>query len=62
MFAVALFSTYSLVPLILRWSSATIFNLSLLTSDVYSLLFGLFLFHYSVLRGWGVIFHLRPAN
>ena len=47
-FALALFLLYSLVPLMLRWSSATIFNLSLLTSDVYSLLFGLFLFHYTV--------------
>jgi hypothetical protein len=30
------------------FGSATIFNLSLLTSDIYSLLFGLFLFHFAV--------------
>ncbi len=44
-FAGCLFLLYSLVPLLLKQSSATVMNLSLLTSDVYSLLFGLFLFH-----------------
>ena len=46
-FAACLFMLYSLVPFLLRLSSATMMNLALLTSDVYSLLFGLFLFHYS---------------
>eukprot|EP00054_Salpingoeca_dolichothecata_P010133 m.57013 g.57013 ORF g.57013 m.57013 type:complete len:154 (+) comp18830_c1_seq1:203-664(+) len=45
-FSVCLFLLYSLVPLLLQISGATMLNLSLLTSDVYSLLFGLFLFHY----------------
>lgn len=49
-FALFLFTLYSLVPILMRLSSATIFNLSLLTTDFYSLLFGLFLFHYKVSR------------
>ena len=32
----------------LRFSDATMFNLGLLTSDMYTLLFGLLLFHYTV--------------
>ena len=42
------FSFYVLVPVMLRASDATIFNLGLLTSDVYTLLIGLFLFHFTV--------------
>eukprot|EP00051_Salpingoeca_urceolata_P015637 m.204098 g.204098 ORF g.204098 m.204098 type:complete len:157 (+) comp18461_c1_seq3:109-579(+) len=45
-YTACLFALYSLVPFLLQRSSATMLNLSLLTSDVYSLLFGLFLFHY----------------
>ncbi|KAK3841006.1 MAG: DUF914 domain membrane protein [Linnemannia gamsii] len=43
-FDIALFLMYSVAPILLRLSSATFFNLSLLTSDFYGLLFGLFLF------------------
>ncbi|KAI1309330.1 hypothetical protein EDD11_004113 [Mortierella claussenii] len=43
-FDIAMFLMYSLSPLLFRLSSATFFNLSLLTSDFYGLLFGLFLF------------------
>ncbi|KAF9953020.1 hypothetical protein BGZ65_004911 [Modicella reniformis] len=43
-FDVALFIMYSVSPLLFRRSSATFFNLSLLTSDFYGLIFGLFLF------------------
>lgn len=43
-FSVCLFLMYSLVPVFIGMSSATLMNLSLLTADVYSLLFGLFLF------------------
>eukprot|EP00047_Mylnosiga_fluctuans_P006071 m.244655 g.244655 ORF g.244655 m.244655 type:complete len:362 (+) comp14491_c0_seq1:72-1157(+) len=46
-FAICLFLLYALVPPLLSMSSATLMNLALLTSDFYSLLFGLFLFHYS---------------
>ncbi|KAG0323869.1 hypothetical protein BGZ99_002402 [Dissophora globulifera] len=43
-FDIALFVMYSVSPVLFRLSSATFFNLSLLTSDFYGLLFGLFLF------------------
>ena len=39
---------YSTVPFLLKLTSAVVFNLSLLTADFYTLLFGLFLFHYKV--------------
>ena len=39
---------YALVPVLMQWSDATMFNLSILTSDFYVLIFGLFLFHYKV--------------
>ncbi|KAI9314881.1 hypothetical protein BX666DRAFT_421939 [Dichotomocladium elegans] len=39
---------YSLAPVMFRWSSAVIYNLSLLTSDFWSLIFGLGLFGYTV--------------
>jgi solute carrier family 35 protein F1/2 len=37
---------YSVAPLLFRFASAPFYNISLMTSDFYSLLFGLFLFHY----------------
>ncbi|KAL1925130.1 uncharacterized protein VTP21DRAFT_13 [Calcarisporiella thermophila] len=40
----AMVCIYSLAPVLFRLSSATFFNLSLLTSDFYGLLFGLLLF------------------
>ena len=36
------------MPIAMQFSSATVVNLSLLTADFYSLLCGLFLFHYKV--------------
>eukprot|EP01137_Pigoraptor_chileana_P024152 Opistho-2@91617 len=44
-FALCLFFLYSLVPVLIVLSSATFLNLSLLTADFYTLLFGLFVFH-----------------
>ena len=38
----------ALMPFVMRRSSAALINLSLLTSDFYGLLFGLFLFKYTV--------------
>ncbi|XP_033100400.1 solute carrier family 35 member F1-like [Anneissia japonica] len=46
-FAICLFSLYSLMPTIIRLSSAMAVNLSILTADIYSLLIGLFVFHYT---------------
>nr|XP_006814170.1 PREDICTED: LOW QUALITY PROTEIN: solute carrier family 35 member F2-like [Saccoglossus kowalevskii] len=45
-FAVCLFLLYSVFPLVIQISSAAVVNLSILTADFYSLMFGLFLFHY----------------
>ncbi|EPB67616.1 hypothetical protein ANCCEY_13290 [Ancylostoma ceylanicum] len=44
LFAVSMFIFYSLVTVVLQKTSALMFNLSTLTADFYSLLFGLFLF------------------
>ncbi|OZJ01661.1 hypothetical protein BZG36_05517 [Bifiguratus adelaidae] len=70
-YTAAMFCLYTVAPILFRKSSATFFNLSLLTSDFYGLLFGLFLFHYSpyplyfvayvlVIVGL-LIYHLWPA-
>ena len=47
-FAGCLFVMYSVVPMFLRKAGATAMNLSLLTSDFYGLLFGIFLFGFEV--------------
>lgn len=47
-FDIALFMMYSVSPVLFRLSSATFFNLSLLTSDFYGLIFGIFLFNSKV--------------
>lgn len=49
LFAVFVFSMvalYSFMPVVVKMSSATAVNLSLLTADLFSLVCGLFLFHY----------------
>uniref|UniRef100_T1IRH7 Solute carrier family 35 member F1 n=1 Tax=Strigamia maritima TaxID=126957 RepID=T1IRH7_STRMM len=45
-FAVCLFFLYSTMPVVMRISSATAVNLSILSADFYSLLIGVFLFQY----------------
>ncbi|KAF9189494.1 hypothetical protein BGZ51_009530 [Haplosporangium sp. Z 767] len=47
-FDIAMFILYSVSPILFRLSSATFFNLSLLTSDLYGLIFGIFLFNATV--------------
>lgn len=47
-YTICMFILYSLAPVLFRWGSAVIYNLSLMTSDFYSLIFGLGLFGYSV--------------
>jgi len=42
----AMLILYTVAPLLYRLASSAYFNLSLLSSDFYGLLFGLFLFHY----------------
>ncbi|XP_065057905.1 solute carrier family 35 member F2-like [Rhopilema esculentum] len=45
-FVICQYLYYTLMPWVITLSSATVVNLSLLTSDLYTLMFGLFLFGY----------------
>ncbi|XP_067842233.1 solute carrier family 35 member F2-like isoform X1 [Heptranchias perlo] len=45
-FAVCMFGWYSFLPVVIKLSNATSVNLAILTADLYSLFFGIFLFHY----------------
>ncbi|KAB1254988.1 Solute carrier family 35 member F2 [Camelus dromedarius] len=45
-FAVCMFCLYSFMPLVIKVTSATSVNLGILTADLYSLFFGLFMFGY----------------
>eukprot|EP00794_Sanderia_malayensis_P000161 gene161-773_t len=45
-FVISQYTFYTLTPFVITLSSAAVANLSLLTSDLYTLLFGLFLFGY----------------
>lgn len=47
-YALCMYGFYSMMPVVVKMSSATAVNLSLLTGDLFSLFCGLFLFHYSV--------------
>ncbi|XP_073922897.1 solute carrier family 35 member F2 isoform X1 [Castor canadensis] len=49
-FALCMFCLYSFMPLVIKVTSATSVNLGILTADLYSLFFGLFLFGYKVLE------------
>ncbi|KAG6845500.1 hypothetical protein H0H87_008397 [Tephrocybe sp. NHM501043] len=44
--ASAMFILYTVAPMLYRLASSTYYNLSLLSSDFWGLLFGLFLYHY----------------
>lgn len=45
-FSACMFGLYSFMPVVIKRTSATAVNLSLLTADLYSLFCGLFLFHF----------------
>ncbi|KAF0981476.1 hypothetical protein FDP41_012133 [Naegleria fowleri] len=47
-FAASMFLIYTLVPHLLRWSSATFMNLSFLTSDIFAVISSIFLFGQSI--------------
>uniref|UniRef100_A0A8C5PAN0 Solute carrier family 35 member F2 n=1 Tax=Leptobrachium leishanense TaxID=445787 RepID=A0A8C5PAN0_9ANUR len=47
-FALCMFGLYSLMPIVIKLTSATSVNLGILTADLYSLFFGLFLFGYNI--------------
>lgn len=49
-FSAFMFGLYSFMPVVMKRTSATSVNLSLLTADLYSLFCGLFLFHYKVIN------------
>ncbi|CAL8304999.1 unnamed protein product [Gadus morhua 'NCC'] len=46
-YALCMYALYSVMPTVVRLTSATVVNLSLLTADLFSLFCGLFLFHYT---------------
>ncbi|KAK7883073.1 hypothetical protein WMY93_029247 [Mugilogobius chulae] len=46
-FALCLYTLYSCMPIVIKLSSATSVNLSLLTADLFALFFGIVLFHYT---------------
>lgn len=46
-YTAAMFILYTTAPLLYRMASSPFYNISLLTSDFYGLIFGLFLFHFS---------------
>ncbi|XP_062341997.1 solute carrier family 35 member F2-like isoform X1 [Osmerus eperlanus] len=46
-YALCMYGLYSCMPLVVKMTSATAVNLSLLTADLFSLFCGLFLFHYT---------------
>lgn len=50
-YTVVMVILYSLAPVMYRWGSAVLYNLSLMTSDFYSLIIGLGLFGYTVSNG-----------
>lgn len=47
-FVLSMLAFYSLTPYYFQWYGASLFNMSLLASNVYALLFSLFLFHQSL--------------
>jgi len=47
-FALCLYCFYIMSPITMKYSSATLVNLSILTGNVYNLCWGLFLFNYKV--------------
>ncbi|XP_035290318.1 solute carrier family 35 member F2-like isoform X1 [Anguilla anguilla] len=46
-YGLCMFALYSLMPMVIKLTSATAVNLSLLTADLFSLFCGIYLFHYS---------------
>jgi len=45
-YTASMFILYTVAPMLYRMASSAYYNLSILSSDFYGLLFGLFLFHY----------------
>ncbi|XP_044227750.1 solute carrier family 35 member F2-like isoform X2 [Thunnus albacares] len=47
-YALCMYALYSFMPVVVKMTSATAVNLSLLTADLFSLFCGIFLFHYTM--------------
>uniref|UniRef100_A0A0M3KAX4 Solute carrier family 35 member F1 n=1 Tax=Anisakis simplex TaxID=6269 RepID=A0A0M3KAX4_ANISI len=72
LFAASMFVFYSLVAVVMQKASALMFNLSILTADFYTLLFGLFFFKYefhalyfvsfAVVVSGSILYSLRPTQ
>ncbi|XP_070568701.1 solute carrier family 35 member F2-like [Ptychodera flava] len=70
-FALCLFLLYSIFPVVIKLSSATVVNLSILTADFYTFFCGLLIFHYmfsplyilafSTIIGGLIIYSLKPT-
>ncbi|XP_065142942.1 solute carrier family 35 member F2 [Paramisgurnus dabryanus] len=71
-YTVCMYGLYSYMPIVVKMTSATAVNLSLLTADLFSLFCGLFLFHYNfsglyivsfvvIILGF-IIFNIVPTN
>lgn len=71
-YTVCMYGLYSYMPIVVKMTSATAVNLSLLTADLFSLFCGLFLFHYNfsglyivsfvvIILGF-IIFNIIPTN
>ncbi|PVU93033.1 hypothetical protein BB561_003487 [Smittium simulii] len=57
-FVLFMFLLYTLVPILLRISSATFLNLSLITADIYILFIGIYAFGYTVSKLYALAFVL----
>ena len=51
-YVLCMFALYSFMPVVVKMTSATAVNLSLLTADLFSLFCGIFLFKYMVSSSW----------
>ncbi|XP_074528674.1 solute carrier family 35 member F2 [Halichoeres trimaculatus] len=55
-YALCMYALYSFMPVVVKMTSATAVNLSLLTADLFSLFCGIFLFHYKFSTLYSVSF------
>ncbi|VDN88735.1 unnamed protein product [Brugia pahangi] len=59
LFAACMFLFYSMVSVVVQKSSALMFNLSILTADFYTLVFGLFMFKYEISPCLDCLFYIK---
>ncbi|KAJ2156295.1 hypothetical protein GGF46_005281 [Coemansia sp. RSA 552] len=71
-FGLVMFVLYSLAPFLFRMGSATVYNLSILTSDFYGLIFAKYMFHdritpiyagaFAMIVGGLIVYHVLPLK